>query len=71
MEDQYMPLVGNVIFGEDTFGRTQAKAYSAMSGHKIEPNPQIELVFKGSNFDENQHKYSLGGVSTLFDKIGE
>jgi hypothetical protein len=62
-----MPLVGIVIFGEDTFGRTHAKAYSAMTGHKIEPNPQIQLVPKGSNSAENQHKYSLGGVSTLFD----
>ncbi len=71
MEDQHMPLVGNVIFGEDTFGRTQAKAYSAMSGHNIEPNPVIELVFKGSNFNENDDKYATEGLSTLFDKIGE
>ena len=49
-----MPLVGNVIFGEDNFGITQAQAYSKMSGHKIEPSPKIELIFKGSNFNEDE-----------------
>mgnify|MGYP005668573421 CR=1 FL=1 len=50
-----MPLVGNVIFGEDNFGITQAQAYSKMSGHKIEPSPKIELIFKGSNFNEDEY----------------
>tara|TARA_R100001443_G_scaffold116257_1_gene136200 strand:- start:686 stop:877 length:192 start_codon:yes stop_codon:yes gene_type:complete len=60
-----MPLVGNVIFGEDNFGITQAQAYSKMSGHKIEPNPQIELVFKGSNFNEDEYFNYIEGSSTL------
>ena len=50
-----MPLVGNVIFGEDNFGITQAQAYSKMSGHKIEPSPKIELIFKGSNFNGDEY----------------
>ena len=59
-----MPLVGNVIFGEDTFGLSQAEAYSAMSGHRIVPTPKIELVFKGSKRDENALIGQIEGVST-------
>ena len=66
-----MPLVGNVIFGEDNFGITQAKAYSKMSGHKVEPSPKIELIFKGSNFNEDDQEGASEGVCTLFNKIGE
>ena len=59
-----MPMVGNVIFGEDTFGLSQAKMYSHMSGHKLEPNPTIELVFKGSNLTKQDPKGLNQGVST-------
>jgi len=44
-----MPRVGHVIFGEDTFGRDQAKEYSRVSGIKVDPSPEIDIVVKTSS----------------------
>jgi len=41
-----MPRVGHVIFGEDNFGRGQAEEYSRLSGIKVDPSPEIDIVVK-------------------------
>ena len=59
-----MPLVGNVIFGEDSFGICQAKEYSKLVGKGIEPTPEITLVFKGSDLSKIDPIGHLEGLGT-------
>lgn len=49
MKGGLMPRVGHVIFGEDSFGRDQAKLYARLSGNKVAPNPEIAIVIKGDD----------------------
>lgn len=49
MKGGHMPRVGHVMFGEDSFGRGQAKVYSELSGVRVEPSPEIDIIIKGES----------------------
>jgi len=58
MKGGLMPRVGHVIFGEDSFGREQAKIYARLSGKQVTQSPQIDILIKGEGTEQKLYSTS-------------